>query len=155
MRTHRRLRRAFSIIELLLTMAIIGLLARIAVPRYGEMKRRAIASAIMGDVHAIRIAAFTYYTEHGSFPPDAGSGQLPPELVNNLPTGFSFDHTDYDYDWHVWSQATSSGGSESLVGITVIVNDPRIATQLVLNAGSGYIPIITPTQVTFLVASAG
>ena len=149
-----RLRRAFSIIELLTTMTIIGLLARIAIPRYGEMKRRAIAASIMGDVHAIRIAAFTYYTEHGAFPPDAASGQLPPQLVDDLPTGFSFDRTDYDYDWHIWNATNGSGNTETYVGITVIVTDPRLSAQLVLTAGAGYIPIVTPTQVTFLVAAS-
>src|SRR5688572_11867070 len=120
-------RRGFSIIELLLTMAVIGLHASIAVPRYGEMKRRAVASAIMGDVHAIRIAAFTYYTENGAFPPDAGTAQLPPQLVDNLPLGFTFDRPDYDYDWHVWTATNGSGGTETFVGITVVVTDSRLA----------------------------
>jgi len=149
-----RLRRAFSIIELLTVMIIIGLLARIAVPRYGEMKRRATAAAIMGDVHAIRIAALTYYTEHGTFPPDASAGQLPAQLVDNLPTGFSFDRPDFDYDWHTWSITNGSGNSETLVGITVICTDPRLAAQLVHSAGPGYTPIVTPTEVTFLVSSS-
>lgn len=149
-----RARRGFSLIELLITMAFIGLLARIAVPRYGEMKRRAIAASIMGDVHAIRIAAFTHYTEHGAFPPDAGAGQLPTQLVDNLPLGFTFDRPDYDYDWHVWTMTNGSGGQENLVGITVIVTDSRLAAQLVKSAGAGFIPIVTPTQVTFLVSSA-
>ena len=140
--------------ELLITMAFIGLLTRIAVPRYGEMKRRAIAASIMGDVHAIRIAAFTHYTEHGAFPPDAGLGQLPSQLIDNLPTGFSFDRIDYDYDWEVWTTTNSSGNSETLVGITVVVTDSRLAAQLVKTAGPGYIPVVTPTQVTFLVSSA-
>lgn len=148
-----RRRRGFSIIELLLTMAIIGLLAQIAVPRYSEMKRRAIAASIMGDVHAIRIAAFTYYTEHGAFPPDAGVAQLPPQLIDNLPLGFSFDRTDYDYDWHLWTQ-TSGSGTQTLVGITVLVTDSRLAAQIVRSAGAGYLPIVTPTSVTFLVSNA-
>jgi prepilin-type N-terminal cleavage/methylation domain-containing protein len=149
-----RMRRAFSIIELLITMALIGLLTRIAVPRYSEMKRRAIAASILGDVHAIRIAAYTHYTEHGAFPPDAGVGQLPTQLVENLPTGFSFDRIDYDYDWHVWTATNSSGNSETLIGITVVVTDSRLAAQLVKTAGQGLIPIVTPTQVTFLVSSS-
>ena len=148
-----RLRRGFSIHELLITMVIIGLLAQIALPRYSEMKRRATASAIMGDVHAIRIAAFSFYTENSTFPPDASAGTLPPQLIDNLPTGFTFDRPDYDYDWHVWT-AGSGSGSETFVGISVIVTDPRLAAQLVKTAGAGYIPIVTPTQVTFLVASA-
>ena len=149
-----RLRRAFSFVELLVTMALIGLLARIAVPRYGDMKRRATAAAIMGDVHAIRIAAFSYYTEKGAFPPDAATGQLPPQLVDNLPDGFTFDRPDFDYDWHVWSVTNSAGNIETLVGITVYVSDPRLSAQLVLSAGAGYIPVVTSTQVTFLVSSA-
>jgi type II secretory pathway pseudopilin PulG len=148
-----RLRRAYSFVELLLVMAVIGLLARIAVPRYGEMKRRATAASILGDVHAIRVSAFTYYTEHGTFPPDAGRGQLPSQLINNLPHGFTFDRTDYSYDWEVWSTTNASGNTETLVGISVLITDTRLAAQLVRQAGPGYIPVVTPTQVTFLVSS--
>ena len=137
-----------------MTMALIGLLARIAIPRYREMKLRATAAAIMGDVHAIRIAAFTHYTERGAFPPDAGTGQLPPQLVDDLPLGFTFDNPDYDYDWHVWTSTDSSGNPQTLVGVSVIVTDPKLAARLVLVAGPGYIPIVTPTQVTLLVAYA-
>lgn len=134
-------------------MVVIGLLAGIAVPRYGEMKRRAIAAAIMGDVHAVRIAAFSYYTENGMFPPDAGAGMLPPQLVANLPNGFTFDRPDFDYDWHVWT-IPSGSGSETLVGVTVICSDPLLAAQIVKTAGAGYVPIVTPTRVTLLVSSA-
>jgi type II secretory pathway pseudopilin PulG len=148
-----RRRRGFSFVELLVTMIFIGLLARLAVPRYGEMKRRAVAASIIGDVHAIRVAAFTHYTEHGTFPPDAAAGTLPAQLVANLPNGFSFDRVDYDYDWHVWTVA-NGGNTETLVGITVSVADPRLIARLVLAAGAGYIPIVTPTQITFLVSRA-
>jgi prepilin-type N-terminal cleavage/methylation domain-containing protein len=149
-----RLRRGFSIVELLTVMTIIGLLARIAMPRYSDMKRRAIAAAILGDVHAIRIAAFTYYTENGAFPPDAASGTLPLQLVSNLPTGFTFQRPDYEYDWHVWTAVNSSGNTETLVGIAVLASDPRIISRLVLGAGAGYITVVTPTYVTFLVSSS-
>ena len=149
-----RIRRAFSFTELLLTMMLIGLLARIAIPRYQEMKLRNMAAAIVGDVHAIRVAAFTHYTEKGSFPPDAATGALPVELVSNLPAGFSFDRPDFEYDWHVWSTTNAVGDTETLVGITVLVSDARLATRLVIAAGAGYIPIVTPSQVTFLVSSS-
>jgi len=156
MRTHRarKVRRAFSIIELLMTMTIIGLLARIGVPRYSDMKRRAIASSILGDVHTIRLASFTHYTEHGAFPSDAATGQVPVQLVDGLPLGFSFNKPDWDYDYDIWTMTNGSGNSETLIGVTVIVSDPRLAAQLVKMAGAGYIPIVTPTSVTFLVSSA-
>ena len=149
-----RIRRAFSFTELLLTVMLIGMLARIAIPRYHEMKLRATAAAIVGDVHAIRVAAFTHYTEKGSFPPDAATGALPAELVSSLPAGFSFDRPDFEYDWHVWSTTNAAGDTETLVGITVLVSDARLATRLVMAAGAGYIPVVTPSQVTFLVSSS-
>ena len=150
----RRGRRGVSFAELLVAMIFVGLLARFALPRYDEMRRRSTAAAIMGDVHAIRIAALTHYTDIGSFPPDATSGQLPPQLSANLPAGFTFERTDFDYDWHVWNVVTGSGDTETLVGITVLVSDPRLSAQLILAAGSGYIPVVTPTHVTFLVSNA-
>ena len=148
-----RSRRGFSFTELLLTMMLIGLLARIAIPKYREMKLRATAAAIIGDVHAIRVAAFTHHTEKGSFPPDESTGALPAALVSNLPEGFTFDRPDFDYHWHVWSTTNAAGDTETLVGITVLVSDARLATRLVIAAGAGYIPIVTPSQVTFLVSS--
>lgn len=152
-----RLRKGFTIVELLVTMTIIGLLTQIAVPRYSDMKRRATAAAILGDVHAVRIAAFTHYTEAGSFPPNAAAGRVPPLLVPYLPSGFTFRRADFTYDWHVWNVTTGRGASrvrERLVGITVVVQDPKLAAQLVKAAGAGFIPIVTATQVTFLVSAA-
>ena len=79
---------------------------------------------------------------------------MPCTLVDNLPLGFTFDRTDYDYDWHLWSQTNASGNNETLIGITVLVTDSRLAAQLVRSAGAGYLPIVTPTSVTFLVSSS-
>ena len=146
-------RRGFSFIELLVAMIFIGLLARLAVPRYADMKRRAVAASIIGDVHTIRLAAFTYYTEFGSFPPDAADGTLPAQLVSSLPDGFTFDRPDYDYDWHVWT-VVNGGTPETLVGVTVTVADSRLIPRLVLAAGAGYIPIVTTSKITFLVTRA-
>ena len=150
-----RIRRAFSFTELLLAIMLVGLLVRIAIPRYREMKLHHTAAAIIGDVHAIRVAAFTHYTEKGSFPPDAATGALPAALVDEFPAGFRFDRPDFDYNWHVWSMSDSAGNNETLVGITVLVSDPDLATRLVLGAGAGYIPIVTPSRVTFIVSSSG
>ena len=82
-----RLRRGYSFFELLVVLTFIGLIARIAVPRFGDMKRRAIAAKIIGDVHAIRVATLTYYTEKTSWPAEVGPGIVPSEIVPHLRAG--------------------------------------------------------------------
>jgi prepilin-type N-terminal cleavage/methylation domain-containing protein len=158
MKKRRASRRGFTIVELLVTMTVIGLLTQIAIPRYGEMKLRATAASILGDVHAIRIAAFSHYTDSGDFPPNAGAGRVPPLLRDNLPTGFSFRKPDYSYDWHVWTEVSGRGRNrtrERFVGITVSAADTKLIAQLVRSAGAGYIPIISAGSVTFLISSTG
>ncbi len=151
-----RARRGFSLIELLTVMLIIGILARIAVPHYADMKRRATAAAIMGDVHAIRIAAFTYYAESGTFPGNTAKGRIPPELLQHLPANFEFRQTDYTYQWHVWTVKSGPKGhktTETLVGVAVTTKDPALAAQLLKMAGPGFVPVATSSKVTFLLGS--
>ncbi len=143
-----RRRDGFTIIELLTVMVVIGALAAIAVPHYQGMKKRAIAAAIFADVHAIQIAAMSYYTESGKFPADAAAGQVPPEMVQHLPNGFTFTRTDRTYDWQIWN----AGAARDLVGVGVLSSDNDIIKHLFKAGGSGFIPIATGSKVTFLLS---
>lgn len=148
-----RRRAGYSFVELLLVMIFLGLLARLAVPRYGDMKRRAVATAIVADVYVIRVAAFMHYTEKQAWPPDYGSGVVPPELVQYLPDSFTFVHPDYTYDYEIW---TLTGGTpddpqqEEVMGVAVTVNNPKLAQAVLLVAQKGYAPIVSGNKVTFL-----
>ena len=149
----RRRRAGYSFIELLLVLIFIGLLARLALPRYGDMKRRAVATAIVADVYAIRLAAFTHYTEKQSWPPEYAAGVIPTELVSYLPENFTFAKPDYTFDYEVW---TLSGGTpenpqqQEMLGVAVTVNDPKLAQAVLLVAQKGYAPIVSGNKVTFL-----
>jgi prepilin-type N-terminal cleavage/methylation domain-containing protein len=150
-------RAGFTLIELLTVTAIIGLLATIAVPHYTTIKKRGIAASIIGDVRAIQIAAFSYYTEHNEFPPPAGSGQVPPELVQHLPANFSFVKNDLVYRWQHWDQATVEGGvtvTRSLVGVRVATSDSQLLAILSKVGGPGFVPIVTAGDVVFMIAAA-
>ena len=152
-----RRRAGYSYIELLLVMIFIGLLARLAVPRYGDMKRRAVATAIVADVYAIRLAAFTHYTEKQAWPSESGSGVVPTELVSYLPQNFTFVHPDYSYDYELW---TLSGGTpenpqqEEIMGVAVTVSDTRLAQAVLQVAKKGYAPIVSGNKITFLLTGA-
>jgi prepilin-type N-terminal cleavage/methylation domain-containing protein len=151
-----RARRGFSIVELLVSMTLIGLLATIAMPRYGDMRRRATAAAIIGDVHAIRIGAFSAYVEQQQFPRSTGMGRVPNEMVTYLPNGFTFERHGVTYQWQTWTITSGNRGNrtrETLVGVVVQASDPKLRAYLV-SVGSGYTPVVSGNRITFLVANA-
>lgn len=62
---------AFTLIELLIVVAIIGILAAIAVPNFLNARTRALISRIEGDIKNTGIALETYRVDHNWYPIDA------------------------------------------------------------------------------------
>lgn len=153
-------RRGFSIPELLVVLTIMGVLVRIGMPRYGELRRQAAARAIIGDVQAVRVAAYNYNTEHQAWPANSAQGQVPAELVTFLPAGFQFVRPTYTMDWEVWNGAGSISPSGSVanattVGLTVDSQDALLVNALRAAANAGVPYIVSGTQTTFLLAGFG
>lgn len=69
MRVGRRRSRAFTLIELMLVVAIIGLLAAIALPKMADLITKAQEASIKGQLGGIRSALSIYYADNeGVFP---------------------------------------------------------------------------------------
>lgn len=153
-----RVRRGFSLIELMVVITIIGLLVRIAMPRYREMRGRATAASIVGDVHAVRVASYNYYADAGKFPAIAANGKVPTELTTYLPKNFSFNKKSIgSYRWYVWTVTSGKGKTkttETLVGVRVTPSDKKLISHLSKLSGAGFAPLVTATDVTFLLGSA-
>jgi prepilin-type N-terminal cleavage/methylation domain-containing protein len=65
------LRRGFTLIELMIVVAIIGVLAAIAVPKFAELIRKSNEGKAKGNMGAIRSAIAIYYADMGGmFPTD-------------------------------------------------------------------------------------
>jgi len=66
----RRMRRvgAFTLVELVIVVTIIGILSAIAVPRLASAAGNANAKALEATLTNVRKAIDIYYAEHGSFP---------------------------------------------------------------------------------------
>ena len=58
-------KKAFSILELIVVISIIGLIAAVAVPKLFDLKGGALATTIKQDVNTISNAVQSYYTLEG------------------------------------------------------------------------------------------
>ncbi|MFB3788656.1 MAG: prepilin-type N-terminal cleavage/methylation domain-containing protein [bacterium] len=68
---------SFTLIELLIVVAIIGILAAIAVPNFLNAQIRATVARAFADLKALNTALMAYYVDHNAYPPDYDSNQVP------------------------------------------------------------------------------
>jgi prepilin-type N-terminal cleavage/methylation domain-containing protein len=103
-------RRGFTLIEILVVIVIIGLLARIAVPRIQAMKERATAARLIGAITVVRNAAFQYVEANTNWPATTARGTTPAGLATYLPTGFTFTQKDVKMAWQVFAVSGTQYG---------------------------------------------
>ncbi len=71
-------RQGFTLIELLVVVLIVGLLATLAVAKFGDSKRRAYLAAMKSDLHSIASTAESRFTSDNTYenvvPPTGSAG---------------------------------------------------------------------------------
>ncbi|MDK2971973.1 MAG: ral secretion pathway protein [Candidatus Sumerlaeota bacterium] len=70
MQTSPCARRAFTLIELLIVVAIIAILAAIAVPNFLEAQTRSKISRVQADMRAVATALEAYAVDYNAYPPN-------------------------------------------------------------------------------------
>lgn len=79
--------RGFTLVELMTSIAVMGLLASIGLPKYHQLRKKADAAETVAAMSAVRVAAFQYNETTGNWPRTAGAGRVPPGLAQYLPGG--------------------------------------------------------------------
>jgi prepilin-type N-terminal cleavage/methylation domain-containing protein len=71
--------RGFTLIELMIVVAIIGILAAVAIPTFMDMMKKSKRSEAEVNLNAITKGAKAYYVENAGYPSGEGAGELVPE----------------------------------------------------------------------------
>lgn len=126
-------RGGFTLVELLVTAAILGILAGLAIPNMKTILLRARAAELAGDMDVVRVATQTYNGYTHTWPAETAAGTVPPELTPYLPDGYSFLRDGYQLDFENWSLPAGLPGDPSthtLIGVSVVVGDPMLGNAL-------------------------
>lgn len=77
--------RGFTLVEIMITVAIIGLLAAIAIPSFQKARHESFKNAFINDMRIAGDAFSTYNIEHsGQWPANQSPGRMPPEMTQYL-----------------------------------------------------------------------
>ena len=90
-------RMGFTLIEVVVVVAVISLMTSIAIPAYLQYRRDAQAALFMNQLRVARDAFKSYNIKNGTYPPDMPCGEEPSIMHGYLP------HMN-------WSNATPIGG---------------------------------------------
>jgi type IV pilus assembly protein PilA len=78
----KSVQKGFTLIELMIVVAIIGILAAIAIPAYQDYTIRAQVTEGLNLIDGVKVAVADYYTQNGTFPAAA--------LITAAPSGLGF-----------------------------------------------------------------
>ena len=91
----------FTLIELMVTVAIVAILASFAVPAFEDYKLRSQIAATASEIKVIEKALLAYNAANDTYPTNRSQGVFPPELAGLLNPSIFTSPTPVGgpYDW--------------------------------------------------------
>ena len=104
--------KGFTLLELLVTMVIIGIISSIAIPQYAEYKQRAFDTQAEAELRHVAIAEEVYFIDSESYLSceDSECEDLPG--INRISTGIAISIEAEDYSFTGTSSHTAGTGRE-------------------------------------------
>jgi len=154
----KREEKGFTLIELAVALIVVAIVGAISITGYFSIMRSTHAMQAVGDLYAIRAAAYMNYGDTSQWPEDLPPGIPPTDLLSRLPSGFEFVRRDYRLDWDNWiGQHYAPGDPRSavLVGVSVVSKDPKLLDTIQSLMSRTYIIRTTPTKATLRIIGPG
>jgi len=81
-------KKGFTLIELMIVVAIIGILAAIAIPAYGNYTRKAKVTEVTNAMGAVGNALIEYFQDQGTYPDLANLATIETSMGMTIPTTY-------------------------------------------------------------------
>ena len=141
----KKLQQGFTLIELMIVVAIIGILAAIAIPAYQDYTQRAQVGEAFTVVSAAKTAIEEYAQTNGEYPPQADIDALALDLVS--PAGQYVDTVTVTTDTGVVTAVMKATGvGADIAQGTVVFTPPQDLSQTGM-AGKSFTWVCTSPDV--------
>ena len=142
-------RGGFTLIEIMIVAAIVGILAGLAIPNLRTMLFRARAVEMAGDMEVVKVAALNYNANHHTWPAESSLAAIPTGLATFLPENYSFVKDGYQLDYENWalpSGLPSDPSASALIGVSVSVDDAEMGNALLEFLGTAIVFSVSSTH---------
>ena len=144
----------FTLVEIMVVVAVIGLLSAIAIPNFLRARSNAANARYSSDVNVVTSAFIEYSFARGHYPPDATPGVMPDGMADYL-LKVHWDKPDAmggKWDWDNKQFGVKIGVStyeptaskDQLQRYDALVDDGDLSTGDLRQRTSGYITVIEP-----------